>query len=349
MNPIIPMLAITGNPKIENIRTMLEQYKNVGVDAVMLYPRSGLEIQYMSEEWRVFCKKCLEVIEELQMKVWLYDEFNWPSGSCKNTVIRENASFGAKRFVYEGGNVKVVKMRQGEEELVSEPFENDMLNPEAVQCFIQLTHEKYYQWFQEYFGNIIVGIFTDEPSYIYTANGPTVFPFYEGIKEEYSQITKHILEDDIKEYCEGKETEYFPGTYRKLLGDRFRRTYIEQIAKWCKEHSILLTGHTLYDDSPLLATRVTGDWYQFMEHFDVPGVDELPTNFTYVQDRLFSPVENVRYNGKDVVVSIPDGVTVIDRYAFYNNQTVTKVFISDSVKENKYRTSDSSAYRFNAS
>ena len=37
MNPIIPMLAITGSPKIENIRTMLEQYKNVGVDQMTVF------------------------------------------------------------------------------------------------------------------------------------------------------------------------------------------------------------------------------------------------------------------------------------------------------------------------
>lgn len=299
MNPIIPMLAITGRPEIRKIRTMLEQYKNVGIDAIMLYPRSGLEIEYMSEEWKIFCENCLEVIEELQMKVWLYDEFNWPSGSCKNTVIREDASYGAKRFVYKNGTVAVEKMREGEEDLVSEPFENDMLNAEAVQCFIRLTHEKYYQWFGKYFGNVIVGIFTDEPSYIYTANGPRVFPFYEGIQEEYQQITTHLLEDDIRDYCEGRMTEHFPGTYRKLLGERFRKIYIGQVAKWCQEHNILLTGHTFLDDSPLLATRVTGDWFQFMENLDVPGVDELPTNFTYVQDRLFSTIENMRYNGKE--------------------------------------------------
>ena len=293
MNPIIPMLAVTGRPTIEKIRHMLEQYKRVGVDSVLLYPRSGLEIEYMSNEWRDFCSHVLEIVSELQMKVWLYDEFNWPSGSCKNTVILEDKSYAAKRFCYQDGTVKVAKIRSGEEELISDPFENDMLNPDSVKCFIRLTHERYYDWFKQYFGNVIVGIFTDEPSYIYTANAAGVFPYYEGIEEQYQDATGRVLVKDIKTYCEGHDTVHFPGTYRKLLSEQFRQAYITQIAEWCKEHNILLTGHTLLDDSPLLATRVTGDWFKFMEHLDVPGIDELPTQFTYVQDRLFSPRENM--------------------------------------------------------
>lgn len=298
MNPIIPMLAVTGSPRIEKIRYMLEQYKRVGIDTILLYPRSGLEIEYMSEEWRMFCSRVLAMVSELQMKVWLYDEYNWPSGSCKNTVIREDASFRAKRFLYKNGTVSLVEMKPKEEGLIAEPFENDMLNPEAVQCFIRLTHDRYYDWFKQYFGNVIVGIFTDEPSFIYTANGQGIFPFYKGIQEDYQRVTGNVVEDDIKRYCEGHNTEHFPGTYRRLLSDRFCYAYIRQLAEWCRGHGILLTGHTLTDDSPLLATRVTGDWFQFMEYPDVPGVDELQTGFSYVQDRLFSMIENMRYNGK---------------------------------------------------
>ena len=33
----------------------------------------------------------------------------------------------------------------------------------AVDCFIALTHEVYYKTLREYFGDTVVGIFTDEP------------------------------------------------------------------------------------------------------------------------------------------------------------------------------------------
>ena len=38
------------------------------------------------------------------------------------------------------------------------PASADLMNPEAVALFLQLTHERYYQELKEYFGNTIIGI-----------------------------------------------------------------------------------------------------------------------------------------------------------------------------------------------
>ncbi len=298
MNPLIPMLAITGNPTNEQLEKMLTTYKTVGVDTVMLYPRSGLEIGYMSEDWRRLVAFVLATAKRLQMHVWLYDEFNWPSGSCKNTVIQEDPSFGAKRFVYENGAVQVEMMKAGAAERVFHPFDSDMLNPEAVRCFIRLTHEKYYAWFSEYFGNVICGIFTDEPSFIYTANSDGVYPYYDGICEDYTAVCGGDLKADICAFEQGDTTTHFPGEFRKLISKRFKSAFIDQISAWCRAHGLPLTGHTLDDEHPLLATRETGEWFSFIEQMDVPGVDEIPTRLCVKDEMLFSMIENVRYNGK---------------------------------------------------
>lgn len=303
MNPLIPMLAITGNPKIESITKMLESYKEVGVDAVLLYPRSGLEIEYMSEDWRQFCEAVICVAKELDMKIWLYDEFNWPSGSCKNAVAKEDPSYAAKRYIYKDGAVSVDVMRPGDAQRVFDPFDSDMLNPEAIQCFIRLTHEKYYKWFGEYFGNVIPGIFTDEPSFIYTSNEDGMYPYYDGVEEDYMAACGRDLREDIIAFEEGKESPCFPGVFRRVIGKRFRECYIASIAKWCREHNLLLTGHTLEDERPLSGTEVTGDWFRFMEELDVPGVDEIPTALCYKDDMLFGMIENMRYNGKKAAMA----------------------------------------------
>ena len=298
INPLIPMLAITGNPQIEVVMQMLDAYKNIGIDAVMLYPRSGLEIEYMSEEWRRFCYEVICVAKELDMKIWLYDEFNWPSGSCKNAVAKANPSYAAKRFVYKNGVVSLDVMQPGGAERVFEPFDNDMLNSEAVQCFIRLTHEKYYKWFGEYFGNVISGIFTDEPSFIYTSNSDGMYPYYEGVEEDYLEICGRDLRQDIIAFETGKESPCFPGVFRNLIGKKFKECYIIPIAKWCQEHNLLLTGHTLTDHRPLSGTETTGNWFEFMEEFDVPGMDEISTAFCEDKDVLFGMIENLQYNGK---------------------------------------------------
>src|SRR6056297_3229025 len=40
----------------------------------------------------------------------------------------------------------------------------DTLNEEAVRRFMDLTHEKYAEWFEDEFGATVVGMFTDEPN-----------------------------------------------------------------------------------------------------------------------------------------------------------------------------------------
>lgn len=297
MNPFIPMLALTGKPTNAQIETMLTTYKSVGIDAVLLYPRSGLETEYMSDAFRDMIGFAVKTAKRLGMYIWLYDEFNWPSGSCKNTVVKENPAFAARRFVYKDGAVTVETMQAGKAERVFHPFDNDVLNPDAVDCFIRLTHEKYYQWFGEYFGNVIPGIFTDEPSFIYTANAEGLYPYYDGVEQDYQATCGGDLKADMVAFHAGKDTQNFPGVFRALVGKRFRESFITRIAAWCNAHGLLLAGHTLNDEAPLNATFETGDWFSFIENMTVPGVDEIPSKLYVNTDTLFTMLENIRFNG----------------------------------------------------
>ena len=58
--PLIPMGAITGKPTREQMRTMLAAYRAVGITQYLIYPRSGCEYEFMSQEWLAFCKGAVE-------------------------------------------------------------------------------------------------------------------------------------------------------------------------------------------------------------------------------------------------------------------------------------------------
>ena len=62
-----------------------------------------------------------------------------------------------------GGTIRGVHYGEDDGE-AGAPASADLMNPEAVALFLQLTHERYYQELKEYFGNTIIGIFTDEPN-----------------------------------------------------------------------------------------------------------------------------------------------------------------------------------------
>lgn len=72
----------------------------------MHYIEQALRL-YMSKEWEGACRVCVEYAAKYNMQVWLYDEFNWPSGSCKGRVTDGNDEFVFKRFAVMNDTVKV--------------------------------------------------------------------------------------------------------------------------------------------------------------------------------------------------------------------------------------------------
>ena len=288
MNPIIPMWALTGHPTAERLISELENYKKCGIDQIMLYPRYGYEYEYMGEEWRRICHDCISFAHENGMKIWLYDEVNWPSGSCAGKVARVDESYRAKRLANENGNLVIE---------TADPdtcrFAVDILNPKAVDCFISLTHEKYYEWFGEYFGGAVAGIFTDEPGFSYFAEvGKPAY--YDGAFEEYRKMYGRNAEEDfISEY------KNFYANWYNLLGIRFREIYLGRIAEWCEKRGIKLTGHLLYDNYIARGVHYTGDIIKALDRISVCGVDEIWNNpFHNHMDFAFSQIACLRKRGK---------------------------------------------------
>jgi hypothetical protein len=89
--PLISMWAITGNPGRNFLRERMENFKSVGITQLVIYPRHGLEVEYLSEAWLDICEWICEDAAALGFtSIWLYDEKNWPSGTCNGEVIRQN-------------------------------------------------------------------------------------------------------------------------------------------------------------------------------------------------------------------------------------------------------------------
>ena len=61
------------------------------------------------------------------------------------------------------------------------PIATDLLNPDAVACFIRLVYDKFYMEFSEYFGLVIPAIFTDEPMLLGRPRERNVLPSTVGI------------------------------------------------------------------------------------------------------------------------------------------------------------------------
>lgn len=158
----------------------------------------------------------------------------------------------------------------------------DVLNPEAVKSFIEITYEAYFRKFGKRFGKDIPAIFTDEPQYVcgmhpvgkngwmsaWTAKLPEFFSkkfgydlcehlpalFFHPDGIIYSQVRLHYIE---------------------CLTELFINSYIKQISDWCSEHGIDFTGHLMFEDALSSQSCWVGDAMRAYEYMHRPGMDQL--------------------------------------------------------------------------
>ena len=287
-NPLITMSAVSGKPSMSFIQNYMKSLKENGIEQVMIYPRSGCELEYLSNEWFEAIGYFLKCAKELDMSIWLYDDFNWPSGDAGGVVSKK---FMLKSIITTGKNIgKISTYSEDNSNLFGvKPFP-DLLSFDAVDYFINITHEEYYKRFKEYFGNTIKGIFTDEPSFGYCCYDSSV-PYYEQLPDDYKKLCGDNFYDDMM-----LGNDKFYETVMAAVTIRFKACFVDKIRNWCEEHSIEMCGHMKADDEPCGATRYNGNLLTILSSFSIPGVDEIDTDIN--NPRLLSLFGTAEYARK---------------------------------------------------
>ena len=275
---LIPFLAITGKPTEAEVRAKVAAIQAQGIDSFLIYARSGLELEYMGEEWLKLNEWFCDEAEKRGMKVWLYDEYNWPSGTCKGRVPNENDAW---RYVEYG----VYRNPDGSFRWTTALAPAGWVNvcePAAVARFIELTHEVYAKRLARWFKNkTILGIFTDEPGHPTRVTFPdgkplVTFRKYSGLEEEYRAATGRELKADVEKWIKTKEGDVW-SVYLGLMGKRFRAAYFDQLRNWCDAHGILFTGHMISENDLYGSARCNGNPILCLRGESLPGLDEIHT------------------------------------------------------------------------
>lgn len=255
----------------EEIERQMLEMKEKGVDGFVIHPRKGLpdSIPYLSDIYFKYVRFTVSKAKDLDMKVVLYDEAMYPSGSCHGEVVRSDAGLASMclrriegsedSYVMapSGGTIRGVHDNEddGEE---SAPKSADLLNPKAVATFIELTHEKYYKELKDYFGSTVIAFFTDEPNILGRCVEEDVIPWSSGIYEEYIQAGGN--KDNLKSLFEKEGRDY--QIYKKVIYERLSKAYYEQLERWCASHNVALTGH------PEKSTDIG-----YLKYFQIPCQD----------------------------------------------------------------------------
>lgn len=266
----------------EDLRRALKDFSDHGVFGVVLHPRIGLpeRIRYLGQEYFRLIRTAVEAAAALDMTVVLYDEGMYPSGSASGQVVAghpELASEGitltgaplpsdevlahtAAGFLVarkSGGTMRGLHWDEDDGE-PNAPRTADILNPEAVNRFLALTHEAYYRELKEYFGSTIIGFFTDEPS-ILGRNVQGLHPWTHGFAAVFTQAGGQL--DGLAALFSGEENDD-TALYRRLLLQRECEVYYGSLSRWCEAHGIALMGHPNRSDD-----------IEVERYFHIPGQD----------------------------------------------------------------------------
>jgi hypothetical protein len=140
----------------------------------------------------------------------------------------------------------------------------DILNTEAVACFIRLVYQRYYDEFKDYFGQTIHAIFTDEPSFFAKRSERGAVPGTTGILEHVNRFLGYNFAHHLPSlwYKDEPDADRHRGDYNRALRARLEETFYGQISQWCASHGIALTGHPAAPDD-----------IGHLRHFHIPGQD----------------------------------------------------------------------------
>ena len=164
----------------------------------------------------------------------------------------------------------------------------DYLSPGPTAEFIRFTHKEYAHRFGNYFGNVIESIFYDESAPY--ATGP--FTWSETFVDDFVRLKGYDIIPllPLMFHTLGDGAEKVRCDYWDVVSTLFTDNFIGQLADWCKEHDIALTGHT-YEEPE--RWTLAADPYRTLRRQHWPGFDSLSGYRKYSESKLAASVPHV--------------------------------------------------------
>lgn len=284
----------------DEIVRQIDDFVAHGVYGFLIHPRIGLpdDVGFMSDRYLHFVRVAVEHAAKRGLRVHLYDEGMYPSGSACGQVVAENPAFAARCIIPrevpagaepalepgerlvtvqslpDGRRIAVVDapslgrirgIHYGEDEgEPNQPPAADLLNEDAVAAFMRLVHERYHQAVGAHFGKTIRAIFTDEPTPLGRKPRPDAMPWTGGLEADLERRLGYDVRPRLPAlwFDLGGSTSAFRRDFQRAVLRRLGETYYGPIGRWCEAHGIALTGHPSAPDE-----------IGSLRHFQIPGQD----------------------------------------------------------------------------
>ncbi|MBN1572613.1 MAG: hypothetical protein JW984_05380 [Deltaproteobacteria bacterium] len=323
----VPFLFLNLNMDLKTTESIFKELIDKGIMGVVLHPRTGLTVKFASDE---FWRRLVAIVnkaKELGMTVWLYDDYNWPSGTAAGRVIQEKPDFAASGLVFRyGKSVEKWEELIGAYSIKKDVFKYssdipkgkksllvtarrmtdsnfcqtgapwfissnwgalDLMNPDATDHFIGIVYSGFEKHLKKYFGNPIVGVFTDEPEHY--RSFPWTKTFAGHFTNSFGYDIVGYLPSLIKDVGDFRKVRR---DYYSLVTELTRKSYYERLRLWAERNGLLLTGHLGEEDFLEKFPHSHGSPYSVLNEMHVPGTDYLGAGHGYIKDEILSGFPN---------------------------------------------------------
>ncbi len=317
-----PFWAWNSFLEADELCRQIDVFKEMGLGGFHMHVRTGLENDYLSDGYLELIKTCVEKAKKEKMLAWLYDEDRWPSGAAGGKVTKD-LKYRARQLVFTPFNKKDEKgtllacydirldgegflasyeriqpdseakgdrwfafLRLSEEESwYNNQTYVDTLNKEAIERFIEETHEKYKATVGDEFDKAIPAIFTDEPQFSRKEVLNNSFdkmeiklPWTDKVPQLYNELYGADIFSTLPELfwdLPNGKVSVSRYRYHDMISELFTRSFADTIGKWCNENKIYLTGHMMEEPSLFSQTAALGEAMRSYRGFQLPGIDML--------------------------------------------------------------------------
>lgn len=314
-----PLWFWNGPLSRERTAQTLEDCKAAGYAGLGILPARGMTPAFMTPEFLDHYRFAVEKAAELGLKLCLYDEYWFPSGSAGGLLRKKYPEALGKRLdlaavdvagprgvelaippgvlmgaaALEASTKKRVVLtdRVREGKLTWDAPEGDWkvmafvcvpdgggnlvdyLDPGAVQRFVELTYQAYYDAFPSHFGTTIDSAFYDEPTFHWIKGGRAWTPaFNEKFRKAHGVDPAALypaLWFDI-----GPETAAARNALLGFRAELYVTAFPKVLNDWCRAHRIRLTGH-VDQEEVVNPVGLCGDLMKSFKHQDIPGIDQI--------------------------------------------------------------------------
>ncbi len=301
-----PLQIVHGVPEQQATSAGMMALKNLGLGGIVCNV-DFREYLVSDARWETLVR-AIEACREAGLIAWIYDEEGYPSGAAGGLVLKHSRQYEATALTYDPSRAEPFALRPAYEHThASNNFHAarrypNLLDEQAIRCFIEVTHEAYWQRLKDHFGTTIKAFFTDEPSLMAVNIGPLP----DNIREKVRVVD--ALDADVKPlpsvpWVADLEARYrqrcgqdimavrrslFEGTdeadrrvrqqFWGLISELISQRYFGQLRQWAKAHGVASSGHTLWEETPLHHVPLEGNGLKALGQMDIPGLDMLSSD-----------------------------------------------------------------------